>query len=92
MFSVLLLNGKPQESLRKLIKVCNKLLYDVWSESLKNLIDVVIIMDVQIDSLGKIQTEDSHNRLCVNHISSGYQIKISIEVCYIVYKCLNLVD
>ena len=49
-------------------------------------------MDVQIDSLGKIQTEDSHNRLCINHISSGYQIKISIEVCYIVYKCLNLVD
>ena len=31
-----------------------------------------IVMDVQINGFRKIQTEDSHDRLSVDHISSGY--------------------
>ena len=34
-------------------------------------------MDVQIDRFRKIKTEDTHDRFCINHISSGYQVKIA---------------
>ena len=31
-----------------------------------------ICMDVEVDRLGKIQAEDTHDGFCINHISSGY--------------------
>ena len=36
-------------------------------------------MDIQVDRLGKVQTENTHNRFCVDYVSSGYQIEIKIE-------------
>ena len=31
-----------------------------------------ICMDVEVDRLGKIQAEDTHDGFCIDHISSGY--------------------
>ena len=49
-------------------------------------------MDVQIDRLGQIQAEDTHNRFCVDDISAGNQIKINIELSSIVYERFNLIN
>ena len=43
-------------------------------------------MDAKIDRLRKIQTEDTHDRFCIDDISAGYQIKIIIKFCDIVYE------
>ena len=35
-------------------------------------------MDVQVDRFGKVEAEDSHDGFCVNDISAGNQIKMSL--------------
>ena len=44
-------------------------------------------MDIQVDRLGKVQTENTHDRFCVDYVSSGYQIEFK-EICtvFIVIK------
>ena len=42
---------------------------DVWRKCRKNAVYVIFCMDVQIDRLGQIQAEDTHNRFCVDDIS-----------------------
>ena len=49
-------------------------------------------MDVQVDRLGKIQAEDTHDGLCINYVSAGYQIEIIIELSNIVYERLYLIN
>ena len=36
-------------------------------------------MDIQVDGLGQIQAENTHDRLGVDHISAGYEIKITVN-------------
>ena len=47
-------------------------------------------MDVQLDGFGQIQAEDSHDGLCVDDISSGYKVKVAVELCNVVYKGFTL--
>jgi hypothetical protein len=47
-------------------------------------------MDVQVDRLGKIQAEDTHDGLCINYVSAGYKIEIIIELSNIVYERFTL--
>ena len=35
-----------------------------------------VCVNVQIDRLGQIQAEDAHDRFCIDHISSGYKVKV----------------
>ena len=49
-------------------------------------------MDVQVDRLGKIQTEDTHDGLCINYVSAGYKIEIIIELSNIVYERFYLIN
>ena len=46
----------------------------------------------KIDGLGEIQAEDAHDGLGVDHVSSGYQIKIHVKLGQIVYERLNFID
>jgi hypothetical protein len=49
-------------------------------------------MDIQVDGLGQIQAEDTHDGLGVDHVSAGYQIKVIIKPGDIVYKGFYFVD
>lgn len=49
-------------------------------------------MDIQVDGLGQIQAEDTHDRLGVDHISSGYEIKVTVKFADLIYKCLHFID
>ena len=49
-------------------------------------------MDIQVNGLGEIQTEDTHNGLCVDDISAGYQIKVIVKLGYFIHKRLYLID
>ena len=31
-----------------------------------------VCVDVEVDPLGKIQAEDTHDGFCIDHLSSGY--------------------
>ena len=57
-----------------------------------DLVDVVLSMDVQVDRFGKIQTEDTHDRFGIDHISSGHEIEIVAEFCDIVYERFYLIN
>ena len=65
---------------------------DVWRKCRKNAVYVIFCMDVQIDRLGQIQAEDTHNGLCVDDVASGYQIEIYIKLCNIIYKGFHFLD
>ena len=39
-----------------------------------------ICMDVEVDRLGKIQAEDTHDGFCIDDVSAGYQIEVNIEL------------
>ena len=45
-------------------------LYLVVLQNFQNFLGTVLSMDIQIDGLGKIKTEDTHDRLGVDYISS----------------------
>ena len=49
-------------------------------------------MNVQIDRLGKIQAEDTHDGLCIDDVSSGYEVEIIVELGDVIYKRLYFVD
>ena len=49
-------------------------------------------MDVEVDGLGKIEAEDTHDGLSVDYVSSGYKIEVIFELGDIVYKTLYLVN
>jgi hypothetical protein len=49
-------------------------------------------VNVQIDRLGKIKAEDSHDRLCIDYVSTGYEIEITVVLGNVVNKTLYLVN
>ena len=51
-----------------------------------------ISVNIEINRFGKIQAEDTHDRLCVNDISSGYQIKVAVKFADFIYKCFHFID
>ena len=40
---------------------------------------VQLLVGPQLHGLGQVQAEDAHNGLCVDNISSGYQIKVAVK-------------
>ena len=65
----------------------------VYGERLENFFKIrTFCMNVQVDRLGKVEAEDSHNGLCVNYITAGYQIEIIGEAVNIIDKLLYFVD
>ena len=59
---------------------------DVGLERVKDLVSVGLGMNVQIDGLGKVKGENSHDRLSVDNVPSGYQIEIGIILGYNINK------
>ncbi len=64
----------------------------VGLQNIKNLIQVLFCMNAEIDRLRKIQAEDTHDRLGIDNVSSGYQVEVIIKFGDIIYKSLDLVD
>ena len=55
-------------------------LNNIWLNNSQDCIESTsLCVDVQVDRFGKIQTEDTHDRFGIDHISSGNQIKIAVE-------------
>ena len=51
-----------------------------------------VCVDVEVDWLGEIQAEDTHDGLCINYVSAGYKIEIIIELSNIVYERFYLIN
>ena len=45
-----------------------------------------ICMDVEVDRLGKIQAEDTHDGFCIDDISAGDQIEIIVKFGNVIYE------
>ena len=58
----------------------------------KDLFGISAIVDIQIDRLGKIQAEDTHDGFCVDDVSAGNKVEIGIKLCKVVYKRLHFID
>ena len=56
------------------------------------MIDIICCVDVQVDGLGQIQGEDSHDRLRVDDVTSGDEIEIIIKLGEVIYKRFDLVN
>ena len=67
-------------------KPFGKGLYHIRLKNLQYIIDIILGMDVQVDGLGKVKAEDTHDRLCIYDVSSGHKIKIIIELSDIIYE------
>ena len=65
---------------------------DVSIKCSKNVINIAVSVDVQVDRFGKVEAEDSHDGFCVDYVSSGYQIKIKIEFGNVVDERFYFVD
>ena len=69
------------------------LFHDVFSDHAQNFFQSGTVgMNVQVDGLGKIQAENAHDRFCVNDISSGNKIKITVKPADLVDKCFYFID
>ena len=49
-------------------------------------------MDVEVDGLGKIEAEDTHDGLSVDYVSAGNKIEVILELGNVIYEALYLVD
>ena len=56
------------------------------------MIDIICCVDVQVDGLGQIQGEDSHDRLRVDDVTSGDEIEVLVKFGEVVDKGFYLVD
>ena len=70
----------------------NPSLDNVRSKNRHNLIDVFFSMDVQVDWLGQVKAEDTHDGFCVDNVSSGNKIEVIAELCNIIYERFYLID
>ena len=59
---------------------------------IENIISAAFGVDVEVDRLGKIKAEDTHNGLSVDNVSSGYKVEIIFELGDVVNEALYLVD
>ena len=80
----------PLHSLKTDIQ--KNLLNDIGSQGLQNLIDTSLSVDVQIDGFGQIQAENTHNGLCVDYVSAGYQIKVNVKLGQVVNERLYFIN
>ena len=55
-------------------------------------VEALFRMDVQVNRLGQIQTEDSHDGLGIDDISAGYQVKVIIKLGNVIDEGLHLVN
>ena len=67
------------------------LLYDVVLDLLEE-ISTVIAVDIQRQLLGEVKAENTHDGLCVDRISAGYDIYIVIAAGYDTNEILYVVD
>ena len=51
-----------------------------------------ICMDVEVDRLGKIQAEDTHDGFCVDDVTAGYQVKIIVKLRDVGYEGFHFID
>lgn len=68
------------------------LLYLILLKNIENIISAAFGVDVEVDGLGKIKAEDTHNGLSVDYVSSGYKVEIILELGNVVNEALYLVD
>ena len=53
---------------------------------------IAVGVDIQINGLGEIQTEDTHDGLCINDIAAGNKVEIKRETVDCIYKSFYFVD
>jgi hypothetical protein len=80
----------PLHSLKTDIQ--KNLLNDIGSQGLQNLIDTSLCVNIQIDGLGQIQAENTHNGLGVDYVSAGYQIEVNVELGQVIYERLYFIN
>lgn len=64
--------------------------YDKFIQFIEEL-TAVIAVDLELQLLGKIQAEDTHDRLCVDCVASAYDIGIVRAACDDAHEILNVV-
>ena len=70
-----------------------KLLFDdVRGQGLQDLVNAGLGMDIQVDGLGQIQAEDTHDGFCIDHVSAGYQVEVTVKLRQIIHEGFYLVD
>lgn len=52
----------------------------------------VLSVSFELDSLGKVQAEDTHNRLSIYCISARNEVNVIITECHLGNKILNIID
>ena len=65
---------------------------DVSIKCSKNVINIAVGVDVQVDRFGKIKAENTHDWFGIYNISSGYSIEIIIIFCDSVNEWFDFVD
>ena len=65
---------------------------DIRFQNLQDMVNILFRMNIQVNGLGKIQRENTHDRLCIDHITAGNKIEVRIEFCKVVDKGFNLID
>ena len=67
-------------------------LYLILLKNLEYILSSALGVDIEIDGLGKIKAEDTHDGLCINYVSSGYKVEIIVELGDVIYKTLYLIN
>lgn len=67
------------------------LAYDKSADLVKK-ISAVIVVDLELEILGKIQAENAHNRLRVDSVASAYDIHVIIAAGNDINEILNIAD
>ena len=66
-------------------------LYDVLADLLEEVL-CVISVSVELDGLGEVKTEDTHDGLCIYCVSAGNEVNIEIISHNDIYELLDIVD
>ena len=67
------------------------LLNDILLDSLEE-ISAVVAMDIQGQLLGEVEAEDTHDGLCVDSVSAGYDVYVILAAGYEGNEILNVID
>ena len=65
---------------------------DVGFKCLEDRVQIFSSMNIEADRTGKIKREDTHDRFCVDDITSRDEIKIIIKFGEVIHKGFDLVD
>ena len=65
---------------------------DVRLESIEDSLSLLVRVDVQVDRLGQVKTEDAHNGLSVNDVTSGNKIEVTVKTSDVIDKVLDFID